>query len=449
MSVVANSDRAETRAIAGVTQLADLLALPAPLDDEKIGGDGVVYLEGLRDRALDFLHEQSLPTTKDEDWRFTDLSPLVSRKFDPLETEPDGATLESAHCFLGDRTLDDAYTLIFVDGHFASHLSHVPPTATVTLTNLRGQVDQVRPYLGQLPDGDEVFTALNTARFQDAAILQVLGNQAISRPIHIVHLFTPGPAKVIQPRLLVLGAANSTVTLVEEYLSQGRDEHFINGVTEIYLGTNAHINHVRMQNLGDRSVIVGKTVISQARDSHYQGNSISVGGLVGRHNWHVFCQGEQTDTQLHGLVVATGEQLADTHSGIYFSAPHGRSQQVHKCIVGDRARAVFNGKIDVPKAAQLTDAAQMSRTLLLSPKARVDTKPQLEIVADNVKCAHGATVSQLNPEDIFYLQSRGLDPQQAQDLLVKAFAIEQLDKIPMPNLRLRLEQLILDKIHFP
>jgi Fe-S cluster assembly protein SufD len=172
-----------------------------------------------------------------------------------------------------------------------------------------------------------------------------------------------------------------------------------------------------------------------------------VGGKISRHNLDVHLTGEQTSTQLYGLTLATGEQLADTHSSLRFNCPYGTSNQVHKCIISDKGRAVFNGQVSVPKAAQLTNAAQLSRNLLLSNKARVDTKPELEIVADNVKCTHGATVSQLDADEIFYLQSRGLDAQSAAELLVRGFALETLDLLPLASLRDRLTDLILAQLH--
>ena len=176
----------------------------------------------------------------------------------------------------------------------------------------------------------------------------------------------------------------------------------------------------------------------QARDSRYTCNAIALGGQISRHNLEVWQQGEQTETYLNGLTIAGESQLSDTHSVIDLSKPHGTTDQLHKCIIGDRAHGVFNGKVFVPKAAQLTNAAQLNRNLLLSPKARINTKPELQITADNVKCSHGATVSQLEEDEVFYLRSRGLTEEDARHLLIDAFAAEIIDRVPVESLRTKL-----------
>ncbi|NET11229.1 MAG: Fe-S cluster assembly protein SufD, partial [Symploca sp. SIO2B6] len=187
---------------------------------------------------------------------------------------------------------------------------------------------------------------------------------------------------------------------------------------------------------------IGKTAVSQAPDSRYHCHAISLWGRISRHNLEIFQTGPQTETILNGLSMIGGKQLADTHSLIAYNHPHSTSQQLHKCIVDDHAHAVFNGKVNVPQAAQLTDAGQLNRNLLLSPNGRVDTKPQLEIVADNVKCTHGATVSQLKADEVFYLQSRGIDSTRAQNLLIYAFAAEILEALPIDSLKVRLSEAV-------
>ncbi|PLZ34304.1 Fe-S cluster assembly protein SufD, partial [Fischerella thermalis WC558] len=221
-----------------------------------------------------------------------------------------------------------------------------------------------------------------------------------------------------------------------------KDVYLTNAVTEIWIEDNAQVNHTRVEWDSREAFHVGKTAVTQGRYSRYTCNAISLGGRVSRHNLEILQTGEQTETNLNGLTVIGGNQLADTHSAIALNYPYGTSRQLHKTIVGDRAHAVFNGKVFVPKLAQLTDAAQLNRNLLLSSKARVDTKPQLEITADNVKCAHGATVSQLEDDEIFYLQSRGIDEESARSLLVHAFAAEIINQLPVPSLCEKLTQTI-------
>jgi Fe-S cluster assembly protein SufD len=233
----------------------------------------------------------------------------------------------------------------------------------------------------------------------------------------------------------VIAEPNSAVTFIEDYVTIKEGTCFTDAVTEIWVEENAHVNHCRIQRENEAAFHIGKTAIAQARNARYVSHSVNLGARMSRHNLDVFQTGEQTETTLNGLTLVAGEQLADTHSLISYAAPHGTSKQLHKCIVDDRSHAVFNGKVNVPQAAQLTDAAQLNRNLLLSPKARVDTKPQLEIVADNVKCTHGATVSQLDADEVFYLQSRGIDVASAQNLLIYAFAAEILEQLPVSSLK--------------
>ncbi len=244
----------------------------------------------------------------------------------------------------------------------------------------------------------------------------------------------------IQPRTLIVLESGSSVTVVEEYLHTSIPNHayFNNSVTEIWLGETAKINHTRIQDEDITAIHIGKTAVSQSQHSCYTGNSIDLGARLSRHNWEIFQIGAQTETYLNGLAMVNGEQESDTHSVIALTKPHGITNQLHKCIVDDRAHAIFNGKVFVPQAAQLTNAGQLNRNLILSSTAKIDTKPQLEITADNVKCSHGATVSQLEDDEIFYLQSRGLDVETAKILLINAFAVEIIDRIPVASIREKL-----------
>jgi Fe-S cluster assembly protein SufD len=295
--------------------------------------------------------------------------------------------------------------------------------------------DRIRAYLNQNQEYNDVFSALNVAGLVDAAVVFVPKNQVIDTPIHILYVTTPGESPLMsQPHCLIVAEPGSSVTVVEDYTVIGKGTSFTNAVTQIWVGENASVNHTRLQRESGEAYHVGKSAIAQSRDSRYTCNAISLGAKISRHNLEILQTGEQTETNLNGLTIIADEQLADTHSAVNLTKPYSTTRQLHKCIVGDKAHAVFNGKIFVPKPAQLTDAAQLSRNLLLSPKARVDTKPQLEITADNVKCSHGATVSQLDEEEVFYLQSRGLNQNDSRNLLINAFAAEILNRLPIPSL---------------
>ncbi|NER00988.1 MAG: Fe-S cluster assembly protein SufD, partial [Cyanothece sp. SIO2G6] len=279
----------------------------------------------------------------------------------------------------------------------------------------------------------------------DGVVVWVDKGAVAPQPIHLLYVSTMGATpNLSHPRCLVVAEANSEVKIVEDYVAIAPEAiapenhtsaYFTNSVTEIFLEDNAAVTHVRLQRDDSSSFHIGKTAVSQARTSRYTCHAINLGARISRHNLEVFQLGEQTETTLNGLVMITGEQLADTHSLIAYEHPHGTSHQLQKCIIDGSAHAVFNGKVNVPQAAQLTDASQLNRNLLLSTKGKVDTKPQLEIVADNVKCTHGATVSQLKADEVFYLQSRGIDATRAQNLLIYAFAAEIFEAIPIASLK--------------
>ncbi|NJK40147.1 MAG: Fe-S cluster assembly protein SufD [Acaryochloridaceae cyanobacterium SU_2_1] len=433
---VASTDTVE-KPMSGADQdrqayLAKLLAQRSP--------DGPSWLGKIRDRALSIVQERGLPSNRDEDWRFTDLSGLYKTTFAP-------AAQASLHLQdIESLILADApLRLVFVNGFYAPALSavdHRPVGLSIHTLVDAAPLAQ----LGQQQGMTEVFTALNTANFEDVVVIQVAKHQIIETPIHLLFLTTGEEPTVTYPRGLIVAEDHSAVTLIEEYAAVGADTYFTNAVTEVWVGQNAQVHHHRIQREAKTAFHIGKTAVSQDRDSCYSLTSLSLGGQMSRHNPLVIPTGEQTDTRLQGLTLAVDQQVADTHSDLSFTGPHCTAQQLHKCIVDDRARAVFNGKIFVPKLAQQTNASQLSRNLLLSTKARVDTKPQLEIIADDVKCAHGATVSQLDDEEVFYLQSRGLDRDSACDLLVEGFAAEIIEQLPIAQQRQRLLDAVLSEI---
>ncbi|AUB39739.1 sufD, Fe-S cluster assembly protein SufD [Nostoc flagelliforme CCNUN1] len=406
------------------------------------------WLQELRQSAANWVRHSIIPTTREEEWRFTDLSSLRKVQFN-IEAG-NFASLEF-------EILPEAANsrLVFVNGVYAPELSAVSDFPSgIVVSNLAGlsvvEQQAVQQYLAQAEGAQEVFTALNTAGITDAAVVWVKKNVVVETPIHLVFISVAGEtATISQPRCLVVAESGSQVTLVEEYTNRLRGAsrredaksakeeavYFTNAVTEVWVGDNAEVSHTRVEQEGAEAFHIGKTAIAQARDSRYTCHAITLGAKLSRHNLEILQTGEQTQTTLNSLTIISGKQLSDTHSAIALNYPHGTSDQLHKCIVGDRAHAVFNGKVFVPKPAQLTNASQLNRNLLLSSKARVDTKPQLEITADNVKCAHGATVSQLEDDEIFYLQSRGIDENDARKLLINAFAAEVINQIPIPSLR--------------
>lgn len=396
------------------------------------------WLQDLRESAANWVRHSVVPNTREEEWRFTDLSPLKQVIFNNVET-------------IHELSLQDDFVLpevsgrlVFVNGVYSPNLSNTENLpAGLIVGNLDVLPEEViQQYLAQAEGAKEVFTALNTAALNDVAVIWVAKNVVVETPIHLLFISVAGESATIsQPRVLVVAESSSQVSLIEEYVTgkmpvpQEEEVYFTNGVTEIWVQENAQVTHNRVVREGAAAFHIGKTAVTQARSSRYNCNAVTVGGKISRHNLEILQTGEQTETTLNGLTVIADNQLADTHSALSLNYPHGVSKQLHKCIISDRAHGVFNGKIFVPKLAQLTDASQLNRNLLLSSKSRIDTKPQLEITADNVKCAHGATVSQLEDDEIFYLQSRGIDENDARKLLVNAFATEIINFIPVPSLR--------------
>jgi Fe-S cluster assembly protein SufD len=409
-----------------LTQLLQTLALP---------GDANPWLTALRTQARGFLQELTMPSSRDEEWRFTSLSGLLAQQFQL----PSAASAIDATSI---QAIALAQYLVVVNGRVDLTRSSIDSQSGLFVGNLAQAIEQHLPvgeYLGKQPGGEEVFTALNTSALQDATIIWVKGE--ITTPIQIIHIAT-GPDAIAQPRLLVVAENHSQAMIVEEYHSLGGDRTWTNSVAEIYLAAGTNLEHIRIQQENTASFHIGKTAVTQSRDSQYQGRTISWGGSLDRHHWEVCQIGPHTQTTLNTLAVVAGQQTADTHSKIALNYPQGKTNQLHKCIATGKGHGVFSGRVLVPQAAQQTDAAQLSRTLLLSPTARVDTQPQLEITADDVKCSHGATVSQLSPDELFYLQSRGLGADISRVLLVNAFALEVIDTISVAAIRDRLIQAI-------
>lgn len=406
------------------------------------------------------LENLKFPTTKDEEWRFTNLSELAKLSLVRDENKPEGNLLIES--LVSGALIPEATEglIVFVNGAYSSQYSRVRNLENGVVIGTLGTIpedrtEMLKSYFAQHPDTQDYFSTLNTAcladSIQDVAIVFVPKGVKIESPIQLLFVTENGMQSIIsQPRCLVVAEAHSSVKLVETYLGGDSNEnpqpYFTNAVTEIWLGEAAQVHHTKVQKEGKSAFIVANTAIAQSRYSIYKGNAISFGAKVSRHNLHVRQMGEQTETHLNGLALIDGHRLADTHSCMSHDFPHGSSNQLHKCIAGDRAHTVFNGKIQVAKVAQLTDSRQLSRNLSLSPQARIDTKPQLEIFADNVKCAHGATVSQLDADEIFYLQSRGIDSASSAKLLTYGFAAEVIDRIAIASLQASLSKSVLEHL---
>ena len=411
------------------------------------------FVGKLRQLASDRLETLAFPTTKDEEWKYTDVSALGSLTFaNQQATASRSANLEALIANnIAPESLGNC--LVFVNGKYRKDLSDASDVTEGlvigTLATLGDRIlPKLRSHLAQHPDANDYFASLNTACMEDVAIILAPKNLVVENPVQLIFISAPqvGESTLIsQPRCLVIAESHSELTFVQTFVGENHQAYFTNAVTEVWLAEGAQVNHTKVQRQGNEAIHINTTAIAQAKNSVYKNQSISFGAKISRQNLIVQQMAAQTETSLTGLAFLDGEQLADTHSVISHNYPHGSSKQLHKCIADGRSHAVFNGKIQVAKLAQQTDSAQLSRNLLLSGKARVDTKPQLEIFADNVKCAHGATVSQLDAEEIFYLQSRAIDAESAANLLTYAFATEAISQIPVISIQRSLSNFVLEK----
>jgi Fe-S cluster assembly protein SufD len=419
-------------------------AIEALLKGYEAPRGGISWLNERRAQALERANALSVPTTRDEEWRFTDISPLMRVPFRQVAGTARPAMAEVARFVAPEATA----RLTFVDGVFAPELSAtaglpygVVVSPLVTALNTHAAV--IEPHLARHAGFErEVFAALNTAHLRDGAFIWIARNQKCPTPVQMLHVSTQNEAAAY-PRLLAILEPGAECALIEDYASLGENAYFNDAVTEIVAGEGARVRHVRVQREAGAAFHIGHCAVALAKDAHYASHAVALGARLSRLMLDVLQQGEGADVELDGLALISGRQLADTHSLMDHARPHGRCRQLHKCIVGGAAHAVFNGKIVVRPGSQLTDSSQQSRSLLLSDKAHVDTKPQLEIFADDVKCAHGAAVGQLDPEQLFYLRSRGLPETNARNLLTYAFAAEVLDRIPVPSLVESLEEMVL------
>jgi len=399
-------------------------------------------LNALRSEAVDRVGVLTVPTIRDEDWRFTDLTPLTRQAFQPVRGRAPHAGIDASRFDVAEASS----RLVFVDGVYAPELSRIAAGDAV-VANLASadaaQAETIARHLGRYVEfRDNVFAALNTAFIHDGALVIVPDRTSIAAPVHLLFIAAEKDA-ASYPRSLVVAGRGSTATIVEDFVSLHDGANFTNAVTEMALAEDASVDHVRVQRESSQAFHIGNASVSLASGSRFRSVSVTLGARLSRHNLAVAQAAEGASCTIDGLAVIGERQLADTHTSIDHWKARGVSRQLHKCIVGGAAHAVFNGKIFVHPHAQQTDSSQSSRNLLLGAKAQVDTKPQLEIFADDVKCAHGATVGRLDDDAVFYLRSRGLSEAAARNLLTYAFGAEVIARIPVASLRRQLEATLL------
>jgi Fe-S cluster assembly protein SufD len=391
--------------------------------------------------------ELGFPTLRDEDWRFTSLAPIVQT---PFRLPGDGgaeAKVEDlrSHLFSG----AGGCRLVFVDGRYAPDLSSLPELpAGVRIGSLARTLAEapalVEPHLARYADfHQEAFIAFNTAFLEDGAWVDLPRGTVLDDPVHILYLSTlPAAPTMTHPRTLIVAGEDSQATIVEAFASLADGVHFSNAVTEMAVGQNAVISHYRIQRESRQAFNVSTLRVQQDRSSSVASHSVLLGGALVRNTIHPVLAGEGGDCLINGLFLAAGQQHMDNYMKVEHASPRCGSRQFFHGILDGRSRGVFHGRIIVHKDAQKTDAKQTNRNLLLSEDAQIDTKPQLEIYADDVKCTHGATIGQIDEDAIFYLRSRGIPEGSARALLLFAFAGESLQRMKVEPIRRHLEALV-------
>ena len=408
----------------------------------------------LRDCAFTRFADLGLPTTKLERWRFTNVAPIAQTEFSLAEPINLPASVLEPYALAGVA----GPRATFVNGRFAPDLSSdngLPAGVEVRSIAevLAADAGSLEPYLGQIASFDtEAFTALNTALLRDGALVRIPANVVVESPIQILFVTaaTNGDAPrslMAHPRLLVLAGENSQVRLVESYAGLGGDGRYLtNAVTEVVGGENSVIDHYKLLLDSFQAFHIAATHIRLARSANFSSHSVTLGGGIVRNDIGVVLDGEGINCTLNGLYLANDRRLVDNHTTIHHARPHCCSHELYKGILDGQAHAVFNGKIVVAIDAQKTDAKQTNKTLLLSEDAQINTKPELEIFADDVKCTHGATVGQLDEDALFYLRSRGLGFDQARNMLIHAFASDLLNRITVKPIRAKLEAVLLEQL---
>lgn len=405
------------------------------------------WLRRLRREAIDRFQEVGLPTARkgNEPWKYTNIAPIARTEFVRAPAPSAPVRMPAAvPDFPGWRKL------VFVNGRYAPDLSN--PGVDIIARSLRDVIRSdganVQKHLGAYVDWkDDGFASLNTAFVEDGAYVELAPETVLDEPLHIVYLSEGGDAPSVSwPRTVIVAGAHSQVSLVETYASTGDSVTFSDAVTEIVLEDGAHVDHYRLLLENHASYHVGKTRVLQKRDTSFYSLAYEAGTALGRNDFSVLLDDEGSESHVNGLYVTSGTQHIDNYINIDHAKPHSTSRLYFKGILDDKSRAAFGGMVLVRPGAMKTDSHQEDKNLLLSDEAEVDSKPSLEIYADDVICGHGATAGAVTDEALFYMRSRGLDDETAQVLLVKGFANEVLERVRIEPLREHLEQLTLEAL---
>ena len=410
------------------------------------------WLQPLRQAGITRFAAAGFPTLNDEDWRFTNVAPIAKLNFQlAAPVAVNGAESQA----LADSVFAalPGHRLVFVNGFFSAKLSRILPVADgVRIESLAaalaGDATTLAAHLGKYAaDAKNSFAALNQALFTDGAFICVPAGVAVPEPVQLIYISSAREnGEVILPRNLIIAEANTKLTVVESYISTGTAAYFTNAVTEILAGEQAVVEHVKVQDEAPQAFHMATIAGEFGRASRVSVHSFALGAKISRNNIRTHLAGEGLECVLNGLYLTKNDQLADHHMIVEHAQPHCASHEYFNGILDDKSKGVFHGRILVRELAQKTDAKQTNKNLLLSDDATSDTKPQLEIYADDVKCTHGATIGQLNAESIFYLRARGIGPDMARQMLIHAFAGEIIERIQCEPARTVIDKLVWDRL---
>lgn len=414
--------------------------------EQTLLGQEIDWLKSMRLKALTQFNHHSLPAKKEEDWKYTSLWAFSQQAF-THQAEQNSITAEQCEQL---ALLKDAYRVVIVDGVFSAELSqleHLPEG--LLIRPLSAALELAQPYIGRQIDLEQPgFNALNTLLMQEGVVITVDSGIKIDKSIELL-VINSGATEALASHLrnVIVLADSSQATVIENYVGLNDAISLTNVVSEVVLAHDAVLNHYKLQQESKNAFHIARLAAQQAADSQWNTNSISLGAKLARNDVHSQLLGEQSHVTMDGLYLVTGEQHVDNHTRIDHAVPNTTSDELYKGVLDGNSHAVFNGKVIVHKDAQKTDSNQSNRNMLLSRGCEIDTKPEMEIYADDVKCGHGSTVGQLNDEHLFFLRARGLDEVSARSLLTYAFAVDVLERIPAEDIRQALSALV--ELHLP
>lgn len=404
----------------------------------------------IRSEAIRNFERKGFPTRKEEAWKYTSLNALQKVNFSLFPKETGALDYKDVKTYFLHEV--DTFKIVFVDGVYSSHLSETTHdgvdvcllSAALTKPMYKPVIDV---YFNQVASGDDSLTTLNTAFSKEGAYIYIPKQKAPIKPIEILHFNTGKEhALMVQPRNLIIAEENAELQVIERHQSLTSNPVLTNSVTEIFAGENAQIDYYKVQHDRETASLIDNTFIAQKANSHVRVHTFSFGGKLTRNNLNFYQKGEGINSTLKGITLLDEKQHVDHHTLVHHQQPNSESHQDYKGIYNDRSTGVFNGKIIVDKIAQKTNAFQQNNNIVISDKASINTKPQLEIFADDVRCSHGCTIGQLDREALFYLQTRGIPEKEAGALLMYAFANNVLESVRIPELKARINKLIAQKL---